>query len=461
MGRKPLLSSDRLIGGGALAALGIAAALFAISDVVHDASELKIFGAFALLVAASEMFEVTLPNDRQFSLGIAPALGFALLGPILPVASHQSMPEILTMFAVGVLIATGMRMSMKKDLQLIDSATHFIALAGGAAVYQAFAALSNRVGETIVDQSGNYIRMGHKSVAFIFDTCAHKGSTGCSATYVVGKPFDHFTDLSIFGLVAMLLVVVLIETTLNAYRQVERNRVPVLPVFRDQIRSTGALHLSILSVGALLAIAYPPLREWSFPLFLAPLAATQFAFRQFASIRKTYLQTIGALSRVPEMAGYTQPGHSRRVAQLAKEIAAELGVSQQEIDEIEYAALLHDIGRVSIPDPQDAQDASKLELALTGAGIVRETGHFPRVADMIERQNEPYRRRGEDANPELALGAKIIKVCSAFDDMTRPGATLGLSTWDVLERLHLGMAYEYDPAVIQALTRVLEKRGEA
>jgi len=45
--------------------------------------------------------------------------------------------------------------------------------------------------------------------------------------------------------------------------------------------------------------------------------------------------------------------------------------------------------------------------------------------------------------------------------MTRPGATLGLSTWDVLERLHLGMAYEYDPAVIQALTRVLEKRGEA
>jgi putative nucleotidyltransferase with HDIG domain len=214
-------------------------------------------------------------------------------------------------------------------------------------------------------------------------------------------------------------------------------------------------------VGALLAIAYPPLKEWSFPLFLAPLAATQFAFRQFASIRKTYLQTIGALSRVPEMAGYTQPGHSRRVAQLAVEIAQELGVAQPDIDEIEYAALLHDIGRVSIPDPADAQDASKLELALTGAGIVRETGHFPKVAEMIEHQYQPYRRRGEDANPSLSIGAKIIKVCSAFDDLTRPGGTLGLSTWDVLEKLHLGMAYEYDPAVIQALTRVLEKRGEA
>ena len=448
MARKPL-SSDYVIGGGAIAALAVAIGLFATSTVVRDTSELRIFGAFALLVAASEMFEVTLPNDRQFSLGIAPALGFALLGPILPIARHRPMPEILVMFALGLAVATAMRVSMKKPLQLVDLSIHFIAVAGGAAVYQGFASIAAKAGS-------------HPATSFIFNTCVKKP---CEWAMFrpdgTRAPFDRFTDLSIFGLVAMLMVVVLIETVLNAYRQVERNPVPVLPIFKDQIRSTGALHLSILSVGSLLAIAYPPLGSWSFPLFLAPLAATQFAFRQFASIRKTYLQTIGALSRVPEMAGYTQPGHSKRVAQLAKEIAQELGVTQAEIDEIEYAALLHDIGRVSIPDPQDAQDASKLELALTGAGIVRETGHFPRVAEMIEQQYEPYRRRGEDANPTLSMGAKIIKVCSAFDDMTRPGATLGLSTWDVLERLHLGMAYEYDPAVIQALTRVLEKRGEA
>ena len=438
--------SDRLIAGGAVAVLAISIALVVLNHNVTSLHEIRIFFAFALLVAASEMFEVTLPNDRQFSLGIAPALGFALLGPILPVARHHVLPEVLTMFAVGVGIATLMRMSMKKPLMLVDGSTHFIALAGGAAIYQGLAALAHSVG------------VSHPKAALIFDTCEKHVAKHCA---IPKSGFDRFTDLSVLGLLAMLFLVVLIETTLNAYRQIERNPVPVFPVFANQIRSTGALHLSILSVGALLAIAYPPLSVWSFPLFLAPLAATQFAFRQFASIRKTYLQTIGALSRVPEMAGYTQPGHSRRVAQLAVEIAQELGVAQPDIDEIEYAALLHDIGRVSIPDPADAADASKLELALTGAGIVRETGHFPRVAEMIEHQYEPYRRRGEDANPELTMGAKIIKVCSAFDDLTRPGGTLGLSTWDVLEKLHLGMAYEYDPAVIQALTRVLEKRGDA
>ncbi len=54
MGRKPLLSSDRVISIGALAALGVSAGLFLTSTVARDADELRIFGAFALLVAASD-----------------------------------------------------------------------------------------------------------------------------------------------------------------------------------------------------------------------------------------------------------------------------------------------------------------------------------------------------------------------------------------------------------------------
>jgi putative nucleotidyltransferase with HDIG domain len=438
--RGPSRYSDRLIGLGAALAVAGSVAVAIISGHFAHSTDLKIFGAFALLVAASEMFEVTLPNDVPFTLGIAPALGYALLGSIGRVGAHRhTLDEVLLVFAVGVVVASFMRASIRKSLPLADSSVHLLALAGGAAVYQAFATYLPKLKP-------------------IFDTCSIKP---CDGVFNHAGRVDGFTDLSVPGLLAMLAVVLLIEASLNAFRKVDRDRIPIAPVFIGGVRSTAALHLSILSVGALLAIAYPPLREWSFPLFLAPLAATQFAFRQFASIRKTYLQTIRALSRVPEMAGYTQEGHSRRVAELCVEIARELGVEEQEINEIEYAALLHDIGRVSMPDPGEALGTSSLELALTGAGIVRETGHFPRVADMIEHQYEPYRRRGEDTNRVLPLGGKIIKVASAYDDLTHPGTSVGLSTWDVLEKLHLGMAYEFDPNIIQALTRVLEKRGEA
>ena len=50
-------------------------------------------------------------------------------------------------------------------------------------------------------------------------------------------------------------------------------------------------------------------------MFIAPLLVTQIAFRRYAGIRATYLQTVRALARVTEVGGYVENGHSRRVSQ--------------------------------------------------------------------------------------------------------------------------------------------------
>jgi putative nucleotidyltransferase with HDIG domain len=391
-------------------ALGVA--LIAAATLPFD--ETSTLLAFVVLVAAGEMFQVTLPNDVPYSLGLAPGVGFALLG-------HQPLPETLLVFAGGSLLATLVRAARRRALLAADSATHLLALCAAAIAYNSI----ERVG----------------------GLPAFHTKTGSSA-------------LSVFGLLAMLVIIPFIETSITALRAIERDGVLFRPVFASTARATIALHLSIVSVGALLALAYPALRSWSFPLFLAPLAATQYAFRQFARIRTTYLQTIRALSKVPEMAGYTQEGHSRRVADLSVAVARELGVQGDELREIEYAALLHDIGRLSVNDPEQVEHADASELAVMGATIVRQTGHFPRVADMIENQHLGYRRPGEDSDEGLSAGSRIIKVASAYDDLTRPGG-IGHNSWDALERLHLGMAYDFDPVVIQALTRALEKQARS
>jgi putative nucleotidyltransferase with HDIG domain len=418
-------------GSSGRALTAVAAVLLVLAGATFHLQGAATFFAFAVLIA---IFEVTLPNDLRFTLGLAPALGFALQGVALTGRTSAVIPthtasETLVVFALGLLVAAGMRAIARKPARIADMATHVLSLAAAAGIYNLLASVPTLPA---------------------FHT-AH-------AARASADPF--IPAISIAGSIAMLLTVLGVHTIAQTIQAVARERIPFIPVLMGTVRSTGALHLSVLSVGALLAIAYPSLRYWSFPLFLAPLAATQFAFRQFASIRVTYLQTIRALSKVPEMAGYSEKGHSTRTAEIAVAIARELGVEDQETAEIEYAALLHDIGRVSIPDPEMAPEyANKAELAIVGAGIVRETGHFPRVAQMIERQHEPYRRRGEDANRDVPAGARIIKVASAYDDFTRPGG-IGVSSWDALERLHAGMAFEFDPIVIQALTRTLEKRGE-
>lgn len=408
-------SSERAIIGAALVVVAVAGATLSIED-------LATFLSFAAVIAASELFEVTLPNEDRYHLGLAPALGLALLGPIAPVASHPALSSVLIAFAIGMTTAIAIRATTKREPGIVEAASSMLALAAGAAIYHAMRTLDGMP---------------------VFD---------------VDKT-ESATDLSIAGFAAMFITVLVVQTILATMRQVARERVPIAPVFRSVLAGTVALHLSIISVGALLAVSFPALRFWAFPLFLAPLAATQFAFRQFASIRRTYLQTIRALSKVPEMAGYSNEGHSRRVAELSVSIAREMGVAEALTSEIEYAALLHDIGRVSIPDPHHAGSSSNMELAVVGAAIVRETGHFPKVADMIERQYDPYRKRGEGPSETLPLGSKIIKIASAFDDMTRPGP-VGESAQDALDKLSVGMAFDFDPEVVQALRRVLEKSGD-
>jgi putative nucleotidyltransferase with HDIG domain len=373
-----------------------------------DVRSLATFGAFIFLAG---LFDVELVGGRTVSLALAPALGYALLrsDPI------PGLSEIAFLLLAASLATAGARAVIRRSIDVADMLSTLLLVVGAGAVY----------------------RLVHEAAATaaLFDTPAMSATS---------------------GLAAVLAAVLAFEAGVEAIRGAGRIGVRA---WAGGLRATAPLQVAITSVGALLALSYP-LGTLALPLFVAPLAATQFAFRQFASIRKTYVQTISALARVPEMAGYTNPGHSRLVAKLSMEIARELGLPEGEIAEIEYAALLHDIGRVALPDPEDRNEDStyRLELAVVGAGIVEETGYFPRVAQMIRDQNEPYRRRGEDVNRELAMGTKIIKVASAYDDLTRP-AGVGRTPWDAIEKLHIGMAYDYDPAVIQALTRVLEKRN--
>ncbi|MBI4730333.1 MAG: HD domain-containing protein [Acidobacteria bacterium] len=367
------------------------------------------FSAFVVFVMLGELMEVRIAGGTTTSLGIAPALAYAFLGH--PIA------EVVFCFAGGAAAAAVLGQLVRRPSALGEIPLRGVVVAAAAGAY------------ALTDRLGGAARFG---------------------------PTD--TPISIAGLGVSVAIVLGLGTLLRALPVAARDRVPWRPVFAGSMRSAGPVDLSSVSAGTLLALAYPVLRGWSLPLFLAPLAATHYSFQQLASIKRTYLQTIRALSRVPEMALYTRPGHSARVAALSVGIAREMGIS--DTSEIEYAALLHDIGRLSLADADpDAGASQRLELALVGAAIVEETGHFPRVAEMIRTQHEPFRRRGENTGRNLPAGARIIKVASAYDDLTCTGGP-ARSPWDALERLRSGAGQEHDPAVIQALSRILDKRGD-
>src|ERR1700723_4494517 len=113
-------------------------------------------------------------------------------------------------------------------------------------------------------------------------------------------------------------------------------------------------------------------------VFAAPLLVTQVALRRYAEIRATYLQTVRALARSTEVGGYVEAGHSARVSRLAVAVGRELGMPEAALLELEYAALMHDIGQLSLADavPGGAtvlvSRADQQRIAELGADVIQQ-----------------------------------------------------------------------------------------
>jgi hypothetical protein len=226
----------------------------------------------------------------------------------------------------------------------------------------------------------------------------------------------------------------------------------------DEIRLQWPLGLAVGASVVITVFSAERMGLGVLAVFIGPLLVTQIAFRRYAGIRATYLQTVRSLARVTEVAGYVEAGHSRRVSRLAVSVGRSLGMAEPELLALEYAALMHDIGQLSLRDPIPGgatvlvSAADQDRIAELGADIIREAKVLDDVADLVRRQAWPA--RGHDPAPPL--GSMIIRAANAFDDMVG-GSTDRDRSAAVLERMR-NHPIEHDPGVVAALADVVARR---
>jgi hypothetical protein len=229
------------------------------------------------------------------------------------------------------------------------------------------------------------------------------------------------------------------------------------PAIVQQVREAPALSVGLATSGPLMALLAPVIGLAAIPAALFPLVLSYIAVRRYLATRRTYREAILTLSRLTELAGVTPDRHAVRVAELAVAMGRHLALPQRDVEELELAALLHDVGQVgltrAIPGGATVLAApdDQRHIALEGARIVRRTGVLDFVADYLEHQATPYRQvreRGED----VPVPSRIIKVANAYEDFSA-GRTEHHDA--ALERIHLGLGYEYDPLVVGPLMQVV------
>ncbi len=260
------------------------------------------------------------------------------------------------------------------------------------------------------------------------------------------------TAAVIVGLVAASAVMLAVHATPDAMRRRHLGAG----------RSGRLAEIALITSGMLMSVGYgglgarPGMGLWAPLLFAIPLLAAWYSFERLESTRRTYDQTIRALSLAPELGGHIRRGHGERVADIAVTIARDLGFTIDELQALESAALLHHIGVPCVDDPiATGQPIDPLEVAEVGSRILRSTGDLTRVADIVAAEPLPYRSPIGDDSVALRL-AQVLKVASAFDDLTMGDPR---SAGAAVAVLYSAPGYVYEPRVLAALDREFVTRG--
>jgi hypothetical protein len=250
-----------------------------------------------------------------------------------------------------------------------------------------------------------------------------------------------------------LLLAIISDGVVGSILLAGQHRRPILAAARDEAGFTTRVGLAVIATSLLICLASRTMSIWVLPALCLPLGFTQLSLRRFARIKEVHLETIRALSRVTEVAGMTQPGHARRVARTCLRIGRELGLSEAQLLDLEYASLMHDIGQLSVAEPVHGGRTAPLppqrqrELARAGAEVIRRAGALGNAADIVEHHPDPFGAAG-------LLPSRILRVANDYDDLAG-AAPEPAERAEALRHIRLGLAVHYDPAVVESLSRMV------
>lgn len=221
-----------------------------------------------------------------------------------------------------------------------------------------------------------------------------------------------------------------------------------------------------LLIGYLLAVS-----SWlGLVILVLPFYAARRTFRVYVELTEAYTSTVRSLVAAIEAKDPYTRGHSERVAQYAHMVASRMGVPRVEVDLLERAALLHDVGKIGIsldtlisPDrlTDDELDAIRRHPAL-GADLVADVEFLRSTVDIIRCHHERCDGKGYpsgmDADSIPAL-ARILAVADSYDAMTSDRAYKpGMSLEQACAELSRVSGTQLDAAVVRSFTEMV--RGE-
>jgi diguanylate cyclase (GGDEF)-like protein/PAS domain S-box-containing protein len=189
---------------------------------------------------------------------------------------------------------------------------------------------------------------------------------------------------------------------------------------------------------------------------------------KLAEHKQAYRLLIDSIMTKVSAKSHESPEHARRVATLSSSIARILGLSDQQISDLTLAAMLHDIGNISVAGDilakrsqlTDNEWAEVRRHPMVGYRIAKASEELSGIADYVLSHHERWDGTGYPnsmKDEEIPLLSRIIAVADAFDAMTHDRAyRKAMTEAEALEEIEKKAGTQFDPDVVSALIRLFK-----
>jgi hypothetical protein len=251
---------------------------------------------------------------------------------------------------------------------------------------------------------------------------------------------------------------------------IRENR-PWSAVLLSNIRQFGFSMGGLVPISWLMASMYVVAGPIGILPFAVPLVATRSGYKKIVEIRDMFTETVRSLASAVDAKDPYTAGHSQRVQLIAKDLGAELRVSEAELEALEWGGLLHDIGKIGIPDAillKQGELTKEERMVMNahpvkGEEIIRPVQKLAPELPIIRHHHEWFNGSGY---PDRLVGhdiprlARILHVADSFEAMTavRPYRMTPLSEEQAIGELHKYSGIQFDPEVVAAFDRLIARR---
>lgn len=255
-------------------------------------------------------------------------------------------------------------------------------------------------------------------------------------------------------------------------------RRPVLDLWLVNFRWAAPRYLALAPFGLLMAMVYqtPQIGAWAVVLFLAPLIGARYAFQGAMEMLQVHRETVYALSNALEAYDPYTRNHSELVTRYALQLGKELGLGGLQMEALEWAGRLHDIGKcrqdwesiIRKPGkPNEREWQIIRQHPVEGSRLAEKMEFLPHTAGVVAKIVRAHHEKMDGSGypdglkgEEIPLEARILCVADAFEAMTaRRAYQRRRSLEDAMAEMTRCAGTQFDEKVVEALVALWE-RGE-